>query len=184
MAAWIHLIFYSMMTYISGMKPVCMNFETIEIGEIYSCFFCSLTEHRLCTSQLRTPTSLYIDDWIHLIVQSMMTCISEMKPVCLDFEKKRILEAVFSYISTVYRFCISQLRSPRLRDRFVWYFAMMTYIPRSCLCVKFNKIDTSLDIYKSIENGRIQNKNLKTESIQNHEISLQRWIFISRGENL
>ena len=88
------------------MKPVCMDFETIEIGEIYSCFFCSLTEHRLCTSQLRTPTSLYIDDWIHLIVQSMMTCISEMKPVCLDFEKKEYWRLVFLtfqlYIDFVY----------------------------------------------------------------------------------
>ena len=38
MAGWIHLIFYSMMTYISGMKPVCMGREIGDCIAVFSTF--------------------------------------------------------------------------------------------------------------------------------------------------
>ena len=77
-----------------------------------------------------------MDGWIYLTFYSMITSISEINPDCLDFEKQMKFADLcqfFLYISTKHRLCTSQLRYPRWRDGFIWYFIMMTYILMSCL---------------------------------------------------
>ena len=83
----------------------------------------------------------YMDGWIYLIFYKMMNSVSEMKPVCLDFEKKEIYVS-FSYISTEHRFYTSQLRSPRWRDGWIHliFYNDDLYLQRMYLSELWKKI--------------------------------------------
>ena len=77
MAHWIHLIFYRMLTYITGVLLVVSDFEKKENWE----FEISFSLHFMSVLNLERCVQTYFSEmagWIHLIFYSMMTHITGM----------------------------------------------------------------------------------------------------------
>ena len=86
MAAWIHLIFYSMITYNLGMVHVFLEFIEVENWRFHGRFSCVL----LSFFKLKIYIEARISEmatWIHLIFYSMMSYIRGMLVIFIHIVK-------------------------------------------------------------------------------------------------